>query len=859
MAVTFDMEAIDQASDTLDKIRRNSEQLERTLDETADEATGSMQEATRATSKWQSVLAGAAGGAATLLGEKALELAGRLGEMQTQFVANTAALERNATAVGTSVEEYQALQFAFERANLGGDELQEALGTIAERAEDAKSGAQGMIEDFGSIGITVQDLQGLSPSETFQMVARRIGKAETESQALKGATSLLGDSLATELTPRLRENADFFEEMTSRAQETGNVLGEETVDDAQRAQKAWRGLQEQAGGLKNVVMADLAPALEGFSNALGANVEDLRRHKQQLDRNAESARQTGRAWGSAAGQGAKFLDTLSPIAGYLGDATGESLRMLDGATRLAGGLTGLREGFAENNEAARAYIDRLEEMGKSKAQIATSWNDFKAVTAAQQGRFDVLAEEAEELDDVQQDLVETVEAHGVESEETAAALERARKKMNQMEQPTSQWGNALAEVTSRLRGLGKQATNIPGWMVDLSGQLPGAGDKEDGPGGDDDDPDPDPQDTSIYQGGERQIAQQQAKFEEKRLKALKEGNRRRARSFELLKEEVPLRQEIEGIKEDGVVTKDEQVRLQEIQNKLTELQRDHYQEINRLLDEQQRKQQQAEAQRRRKRIQDEINQTLREAIQLEQQGKDVRAATLRFQARKLKLSKQDLSDSKRKFELAKLRASFQKKLAKLSQQEADAKGEIAQSAADVKSQELDRQREIRRETNKTIGAASKLVGVMGEIPAEGSRGAKAVQGLSRALRGAQGTAKAVQSAMQATTAVGALGGGLSALTSIASVIAPLFGGDTDESADAAQRQLNDTVVDASSKNRKRAKEDLSQAFTAALESSQTGAQAGTTTVFQDNVFLEESDRVASRVNEASARGGRTRM
>lgn len=474
---TFEVQADDEASDDLERV-------EKSVDDLGDEAQDTAEKTETFGSRIGEVMAGDLMSEAV---QKAGEMAVRLAEMQTQFVENTAAIDRNASSVGASVEQYQALQFAFERAGVGSDELQEALGTISERAEKAKLGAKGMIEDFGALNVTVGDLKGKNPGQLFRLVARRIGEAESDTKALQGATALLGDNIASKLTPRLRENANFFDEMADRAKETGNVLGQDAVDDAEKAQKAWRNLQDQVGGLKSAVMADLSPALEGFSNALGANIEDLREHREQMGRNAESARQTGRAWGSAAGQGAKFADTLSPIAGFLGDVTGESIRMLDGATRLTSGLAGLREGFSGNNEAAQAYIDRLQKMGKSQAQIATSWNDFKTVTAAQQGRFDVLAEDAEELQGVQRELVETINEHGVESEETNRVLERARKKMDQMEPATSRWGQSVGRVTGRLRQLGKEAANLPSQLVDLTGMLPGAdgggdgGDEDDGP------------------------------------------------------------------------------------------------------------------------------------------------------------------------------------------------------------------------------------------------------------------------------------------------------------------------------------------------------------------------------------------
>ncbi|MFB6374626.1 MAG: hypothetical protein ABEN55_16230 [Bradymonadaceae bacterium] len=261
--LTWQAEVLDKATDTLDKVDDRLERLEGGTHEVDEE----MEKASSTADEYGSVLAGAAGGAMAEVADRAIEMAGQVAQAQIEFTKATASIERNADAAGVSAEKYQSLEFAFQRVGLEGQDMQEGLNTIAERAFDARDGAQGMIDDFGSLGIEVEQLRGKGPAELFELVTKRIGETEDATTAAKGATSLLGDELATKLLPRLRENSDMFEDLTRQAEKTGNVLDQNTIQQAERAEKAWNRMTESGRGLAKTLQAEMLPALTEVSQA----------------------------------------------------------------------------------------------------------------------------------------------------------------------------------------------------------------------------------------------------------------------------------------------------------------------------------------------------------------------------------------------------------------------------------------------------------------------------------------------------------------------------------------------------------------------------------------------------------------
>jgi len=162
----------------------------------------------------------------------------RLGEMTVQTAKNVGSMSRAAEAAGVAEEEYQKLTFAMRK--VGGDAqmVKDALGTLSERAVDARMGAKGVTEDFSALGITVDELQNKQPGELFRLVARRVRNAESDTKALKGAVALLGDEVGNKLVSRIRSGEQGIEALRNQAESANVVLGEQQVAALCRAMKA---------------------------------------------------------------------------------------------------------------------------------------------------------------------------------------------------------------------------------------------------------------------------------------------------------------------------------------------------------------------------------------------------------------------------------------------------------------------------------------------------------------------------------------------------------------------------------------------------------------------------------------------
>jgi hypothetical protein len=341
------------------------------------------------------------------MGEAALEAATRVGEMAIQTAEAVGPMARMAEASGVAEKEYQKLSFAFRK--VGGDSqmLKDALGTLSERATDAQMGAQGIVDDFSTLGITVDQLRNKQPGELFRLVAKRVRNTESDTRALKGAVSLLGDEVGNKLAGRLRSGEKGLEALRQQAEQTSVVLGEKQVTALRDADNAIEVTRSSFQGLRRQISAALAPTMKvgaeemtNFADALQKpdtqeTIEDLAQLTTGLIKATSATGDLVATLGQVA-ETKIFQGTLSTFASSLtGGASDNLLKAAEGIKRMGeqaeeqqqrlrsfeGRIKSIRQSVGGGSNALTGEVDRLREMflryGEDSKLVETQLADFK--------------------------------------------------------------------------------------------------------------------------------------------------------------------------------------------------------------------------------------------------------------------------------------------------------------------------------------------------------------------------------------------------------------------------------------------------------------------------------------------------
>ena len=193
----------------------------------------------------------------------------QLGAAIGRTLSNLEDINRQARSLGASREVIQELTFTFRQFNLQQDDVSDALGTLSDRAQDAKDGMKSFQEDFQLLNISVQDLKDKSPGELFDLVARKVATIEDPTRRTAAVVRIFGDDLGRKLLPLLQQGAEGLDKYAKRARELGVVISDELVKDSAKAAKDFRALKE-------VLTAQFASAIAENADALSTTAMALK-------------------------------------------------------------------------------------------------------------------------------------------------------------------------------------------------------------------------------------------------------------------------------------------------------------------------------------------------------------------------------------------------------------------------------------------------------------------------------------------------------------------------------------------------------------------------------------------------------
>lgn len=193
----------------------------------------------------------------------------RMGQASADVIDKTSKM---ASRLGMTYGEFSGLALAGDLAGVS----MESIGAAATKADvafvRAANGSKQAISAFSAIGLSVEQLNGLSASERFDAIAEAISKLPTEAQRSAAAVSLFGRAGA-ELLPLFSQGAGAIAAARAEAERFGLALTNAQGQDVEAMNDAFTRAQAAIQGVIQQVVAYLAPAVksvtDAFSNLIG--------------------------------------------------------------------------------------------------------------------------------------------------------------------------------------------------------------------------------------------------------------------------------------------------------------------------------------------------------------------------------------------------------------------------------------------------------------------------------------------------------------------------------------------------------------------------------------------------------------
>ena len=283
----------------------------------------------------------------------------------TQFTAGAAAsidsTNKLSRALGVSFGELQRLQLAADLSGASSEQLANAFTraqvTIAKAAQGGKEATRAL----RTLGLSIDELQGLSSTQQFEAIATAIAKIDSPAQRAAAAVAIFGRSGA-QLLPTFQELGANLQDADNFFSSFRNQLDGTQAKSIENINDAFTRTREAVTQTAGLILAKLEPALTAGARAVQQFLQnlDVTRVASQASASLEQLAQAGQVLAQIVGVGLQ-----RPLF-----AVGAALAIIN-RQAILGGVAGLARAFSAAAAAASTYS-----ISMGTAAVAT--NIFKA-------------------------------------------------------------------------------------------------------------------------------------------------------------------------------------------------------------------------------------------------------------------------------------------------------------------------------------------------------------------------------------------------------------------------------------------------------------------------------------------------
>ena len=205
-------------------------------------------------------LGGKVAGVGRSLVTLATAAAAPLAGMTLSFASAGDNLDKMSKRTGVGVKALSELAFAAEQSGASLDSVEKGIRGMQRSLLNAEMGSKAANDALSALGLSVEDLAGMSPEDQFTMIADAIAGVEDPSKRAALSMQLFGRA-GSELLPMMNENADGIANLRKEANELGRTMTEEDAKSAAELTDAMNRVKSVLIGVKNQIGAALAPAM----------------------------------------------------------------------------------------------------------------------------------------------------------------------------------------------------------------------------------------------------------------------------------------------------------------------------------------------------------------------------------------------------------------------------------------------------------------------------------------------------------------------------------------------------------------------------------------------------------------------
>jgi hypothetical protein len=176
------------------------------------------------------------------------------------FVKAGDAVQKMAARTGLSTKAVSELAFAAEQSGTSMETLEGGIRGMQRSILNLQDGSSQVTDTFERLGVSLKDIEGLSPEAQFEKLAGALAAVEDDSTRAALAMRIFGRT-GSQLGPLLAEGTEGIQELRKEAESLGLSVSQEDANSAAALADAFNSLAKSAKAVAFAVGSSLASAL----------------------------------------------------------------------------------------------------------------------------------------------------------------------------------------------------------------------------------------------------------------------------------------------------------------------------------------------------------------------------------------------------------------------------------------------------------------------------------------------------------------------------------------------------------------------------------------------------------------------
>lgn len=182
-------------------------------------------------------------------------------------------IDKMSQKLGLSTDAYQEWNYVMQISGTSLDNMAMGLKTLTNKFDDAVNGSDSAIETFNRLGLSMEDIQGLSREDLFSKVIFAFQGMEDSAERAALANDLLGRS-GQELAPLFNTSAEETQDLIKQVRDLGGVMSKDAVKQGARFQDSLTSLKTAFAGASAELFEKLIPAISDFMDKVANFIEE---------------------------------------------------------------------------------------------------------------------------------------------------------------------------------------------------------------------------------------------------------------------------------------------------------------------------------------------------------------------------------------------------------------------------------------------------------------------------------------------------------------------------------------------------------------------------------------------------------